>query len=74
LAFSLKTYSPTVQERTTRVVARMLAKDPAERYESYDELIRELTEAQKILKPKPPRKQFSILERLRTWPASPQSG
>jgi len=49
-ALSLKTYAPDLNERTTQVVARMLAKDPAERYETYDELIQDLTEAQDELK------------------------
>ncbi|HUI07217.1 MAG TPA: serine/threonine-protein kinase [Verrucomicrobiae bacterium] len=57
-AFSLGTYAPDVHERTTRVISRMLAKDPAERHQSYDELIQELTGAQALLKAKPPRKWF----------------
>ncbi len=57
-AFSLSTYAPTVHERTTRVISRMLAKDPAERHQSYDELIQELTEAQKSLKQRPSRRWF----------------
>jgi eukaryotic-like serine/threonine-protein kinase len=49
-ALSLKTYAPDLQERTTQVIARMLAKDPAERYETYDELMQDLTEALDELK------------------------
>jgi len=49
-AFSLKTYVPTVHEHTTDVIARMLAKDPAERYDTYDEVIQDLAEAQDSLK------------------------
>ena len=48
-ALSLKTFVPGIHERTTEVIARMLAKDPAERYESYDELVEELTQAQEAL-------------------------
>jgi hypothetical protein len=49
-ALSLKTYAPDLNERTTQVIARMLAKDPAERYETYDELIEDLTGALDELK------------------------
>lgn len=49
-AFSLKTYAPTVHDYTAHVIARMLAKNPAERYESYDELIHDIREAQAVLK------------------------
>jgi serine/threonine protein kinase len=49
-ALSLKTYAPDLNERTTQVIARMLAKDPAQRYETYDELIQDLAEAQDELK------------------------
>ena len=65
-AFSLKRYVPSIHKRTMRVIARMLAKDPAERYESYDELIQDLAEAQKTLKEPSSRKRFSILSWLRT--------
>jgi hypothetical protein len=47
-----------------QVIACMLAKDPDERYGSYDELIQELTEGQDNLKPKAPRKQRSLWELL----------
>jgi len=57
-AFSLSRYAPGVHDRTARVVGRMLAKDPSERHQSYDELIRELTEAQADLKQKSSRKWF----------------
>ena len=50
LADSLKTYAPTVHESTTRVIARMLAKNPAERFESYDALIQAFHEALAALK------------------------
>jgi serine/threonine protein kinase len=49
-ALSLQTYAPNLHERTTQAVARMLAQDPAERYESYEEVIQDLTEAQEELK------------------------
>jgi len=42
----LKTYAPDLNERTTQIVARMLARDPSERYATYDELIQDLAEAQ----------------------------
>jgi len=57
-AFSLSEFAPSVHERTNRVINRMLAKDPAERQGSYDDLIRELTRAQEGLKEKPTRKWF----------------
>ena len=57
-AYSLNTSAPAVHDRTARVISRMLAKDPAERHESYDELIRELIKAQDSLKQKPSRKWF----------------
>ena len=52
-ALTLKESVPTISEYTVRVIARMLARDPAERYGSYDEIIRDLTEAQvmEITKP-----------------------
>jgi hypothetical protein len=49
-ALSLKTNAPDLNERTTQIVARMLARDPAERYATYDELIQDLAEAQDELK------------------------
>jgi hypothetical protein len=49
-AFSLKTYAPTTHDYTAHVIARMLAKNPAERYETYDELIHDTQEAQAVLK------------------------
>jgi eukaryotic-like serine/threonine-protein kinase len=49
-ALSLQTYAPNLHERTTQAIARMLAQDPAERYESYEEVIQDLTEAQEELK------------------------
>src|ERR1017187_1729948 len=49
-ALSLKAHAPELNELTAQVVARMLAKDPAERYETYDELIQDLTEALDELK------------------------
>ena len=45
-AVMLKESVPTVRDHTVHVIARMLAKDPAERYGSYDEVIQDLTEAQ----------------------------
>ena len=47
---SLQMYAPDLHARTTQTIARMLAQDPAERYESYEELIQDLTEAQEELK------------------------
>lgn len=72
-AFSLKTNAPTVSERTVRAITRMLAKDPAERYESYDQLIRELTDAQEIFKQRSSRKEFSILALLKQWATLPRT-
>jgi eukaryotic-like serine/threonine-protein kinase len=56
----LRTYAPTVHDRTMRVITCMLAKDPEERYGSYDELVEELAEAQEDLQPKAPPKRRSI--------------
>jgi serine/threonine protein kinase len=53
-ALSLETYAPSLHEHTTRIIARMLARDPAERYGSYDEAIRDLDAAQQALKAPPP--------------------
>jgi eukaryotic-like serine/threonine-protein kinase len=47
---SLEAHAPGVHEATIRVITRMLAKDPAERYGSYDELIQDFTEARESLK------------------------
>jgi len=49
-AHSLKTYAPTIQEFTAHVIGRMLSKNPAERYDSYDELIHDFNEALTNLK------------------------
>ncbi len=49
-AYSLKTFVPTVQDYTAQVIGRMLAKNPAERYENYDVLIHDLHEAERVLK------------------------
>jgi serine/threonine protein kinase len=49
-ALSLQTYAPDLHERTMQTIATMLAQDPAERYESYEEVIQDLTEAQEELK------------------------
>ncbi len=48
-AYSLKTYLPTVQDTTANVIGRMLAKNPSERYASYDELIADLQRAKAVL-------------------------
>lgn len=48
-AYSLKTYLPTVQDSTAQVIGRMIAKNPAERFASYDELIAELERAKAVL-------------------------
>lgn len=50
---SLAAHVPTVHEPTVRVIARMLAMDPAERYSTYDEVIQDLTAAQESLKMTP---------------------
>lgn len=42
---SLKTFDPSIQEQTAQVIGRMLAKNPAERYASYDEVITDLQNA-----------------------------
>ncbi len=49
-ALSLKTFAPATHDFTAHVIARMLAKNPAERYESYDDLIRDLEEALRQVK------------------------
>jgi serine/threonine protein kinase len=49
-ASSLAMDAPTTQERTIRIIAHMLAQDPADRYGSYEEVIRDLVEAQNSLK------------------------
>ena len=49
-AVLLHRYAPTMQESTVRVIARMLAKDPANRFESYDALIQAFHEALASLK------------------------
>ena len=48
--FSLKTYAPQTQQVTAHVIGRMLAKNPGERYRTYDELIHDLKEAQTAVK------------------------
>lgn len=45
-ALNLKTYNPTVQDYTTQVIGRTLAKDPADRYASYEALIQDFHEAE----------------------------
>ncbi|NQU10964.1 serine/threonine protein kinase [bacterium] len=49
-AFSLKTYAPAVHDYTARVIGRMLSKNPAERYETYEALLHDLNEAVAIVK------------------------
>ena len=44
-AHSLKAFRPTLQDATVRLVGRMLAKNPAERPRSYDDLIAEFDAA-----------------------------
>ena len=48
-AFSLKTYNPAVQDFTAHVIGRMLAKEPTERFATYDALIQELHQAEHLL-------------------------
>ena len=43
--FSLKTYAPDTHDKTAQVIGRMLAKNPADRYATYDALIRDLEAA-----------------------------
>jgi LSD1 subclass zinc finger protein len=50
LADALRTYAPITHEFTARLIGRMLANQPAERYDSYDELIHDLHEAQSAIK------------------------
>jgi hypothetical protein len=50
---ALKTCAPTVHDHTVRTVARMLARNPDERYASYDEVIHDLAEAQDSIKMTP---------------------
>jgi len=47
---SLRTHAPGIQEITAQMIERMLAKDPAERYETYDALIHDLHEAERHLR------------------------
>ena len=71
-ALSLPAYAPNLHERTAQAVARMLTQDPADRYQSYEEVIQDLTEAQEELKANgtakaiatPTGKQSSILSLL----------
>jgi serine/threonine protein kinase len=46
----LKAHAPTIQEITAAAIGRMLARDPAERYETYDALIHDLHEAERRLR------------------------
>ena len=48
-AFSLKTYNPSVQDFTANVIGRTLAKEPTERFATYDALIQELHQAEHLL-------------------------
>ncbi|HUJ10476.1 MAG TPA: serine/threonine-protein kinase [Verrucomicrobiae bacterium] len=57
----LRTYAPTVHDRTMQVITCMLAKDPEDRYGSYDELIEELSAAEEDLKPRPTSGRRSLL-------------
>jgi serine/threonine protein kinase len=47
---TLKAVAPDVQDFTAQVIGRMLAKDPADRYESYEALIYDLAEAERRLR------------------------
>ncbi len=48
-AHNLKTYTPGVQDFTASAIGRMIAKEPSDRYETYDALIHELQQAEKVL-------------------------
>jgi len=62
-ASSLATDAPSLHEHTIRIIARMLAMDPAERYGSYEEVIHDLDAAQQALKTPPPAPPPSPLRR-----------
>jgi eukaryotic-like serine/threonine-protein kinase len=47
---ALKTYAPDIQEFTAQVIGRMLAKNPADRYGTYEALIHDLHEAERRLR------------------------
>ncbi len=49
-ASSLAADAPAVHRGTIRIITRMLAQDPADRYASYDEVIRDLMEARDSLR------------------------
>lgn len=54
-AVSLKTFSPDTTPQTAEVIGRMLKRDPAERQQSYDELLNDLAYAKRFaLEKKPP--------------------
>ena len=64
-AVSLQTYAPHVSSNTTYVINRTLAKDPEQRYQSYDELIEHLEYAHAELQAsgsKPPQSRRVVLE------------
>ena len=48
-AFNLKTYNPNIQDATSHAIGRMLAKEPTERFATYDALIEELQQAEQRL-------------------------
>lgn len=48
-ALSLKTFAPDIRDETAQTVGRMLRKNRAERYSSYDVLIRDLEKAKENL-------------------------
>jgi serine/threonine protein kinase len=49
-ASSLAADAPAAQQATIRIITRMLAQDPADRYGSYDKVIQDLMEARDFLK------------------------
>ena len=49
-ALALKTYAPQIGSATVQLIGRMLAKNPAERYQTYDELIHDFKEAEATVK------------------------
>jgi serine/threonine protein kinase len=49
-ADSLRTYAPGIHDFTAKIITRMIAKNPTQRYASYDDLIHDFQEAQALRK------------------------